>query len=349
MSTLPTILFTVLLACVASGFSAQGTAPGASSSRLTIEESLIPMFARGNYAEIYYSDEGFPFDRINPGIREYLLFCLRKDDADPYHAYGALWLLGFVGEADDLTFVEEYISGKLHAYRSNAHELRNLAGISGCFAGMMTARQVAGSAAFIQKYASPSSWTLVDGSVDSEGPSGQLAREAYSNFIMAAFTYSKAEYLRPLLEEKAVGSKPLAHELFADSLKRLDVGTYARLVTRRSIPEEEMQRNINKCLVSYGHWIDLLVRKETYSEWRRAQAEKAKAARQKTARTVSLGVRRKCCTQRVDSGNMHHGKQRGHESFRAGSRQIICRRRRDLAREKEDAAASPSTRPAGIQ
>jgi len=250
--------------------------PVANNNYLTVRQSLIPMFARGGLSETYV-DEEFPSNRINPKAKEYLRFYLEEDNIHPTHVYGAIWLLGFIGDEDDILFMEQYVDKSLRSSKNFEHpigHLRNLAGIAGCFTGMMIKRDIKGAELFLKKYAKVSSW-MIPGEEETPESSSD-ARDFYSRFIMFAYRYSKASYVYPLLQEKSPGPKRYYHELFVDSLKKIEVDKYTELMKPNTLQEAKMNENIAKCLEHYGEWIDRLMRKQTYAQWREAQ-EKQKA------------------------------------------------------------------------
>jgi len=271
------ILACILSICLTANYiMAFENPPETNDGYLTVRQSLIPMFARGGYSETYV-DEEFPLNRINPKAKEYIRFYLEEDNIHPTHVYGAIWLLGFIGDEDDILFMEQYVDKSLRSSKNFEHpigHLRNLAGIAGCFTGMMIKRDIKGAELFLKKYAKVSSW-MIPGEEETPESSSD-ARDFYSRFIMFVYRYSKASYVYPLLQEKSPGPKRYYHELFVDSLKKIEVDKYTELMKPNTLPEKKLNENMAKCLEHYGEWIDRLMRKQTYAQWREAQ-EKQKA------------------------------------------------------------------------
>jgi hypothetical protein len=263
--------------------------PEANNNYLTVRQSLIPMFARGGFSETYV-DEEFPLNRINPKAKEYLRFYLEQDNNSQMHIYGAIWLLGFIGDEDDILFLDQYIDKTLRSFTNTAlndrlRHLRNMGGIAGCFTGMMIKRNIKGAELFFKKYANVSSWKVPNEEETLENL--HASRGFYSNFIMASYQYSKADYIYLLLQEKSPDPRrPYTHELFTDSLKKIEVDKYTKLMKPNTLPDEKLNKNITKCLENYGQWIDMLLKKQTSAQWRQAHLEKQKTVSKKEKRTI---------------------------------------------------------------
>jgi len=244
--------------------------PETNNRYLSVRKSLLPMFATRLLA-----NEFFPFNRINPDIRPYILFYLEKDNYNYHIAAKGIWLLGFVGQADDIKFVDRYIQSRLNSL-NEAETFRRLpnvvAGASGCFAGMMIKREIQGAERFFRKYAEVTAWMPPE-----DGPEAiEDARSRYSDFIMGAYQYSKADFILPLLQQKSSGPRPFPHESFIDAFEKMEIDQYTKLMKPSPTSEEKLNENITKFLDNYGEMIDLLLRKQTYAQWREAQ-EKQKA------------------------------------------------------------------------
>ena len=85
---------------------------------LSIEKSLLPIF----HDPYYLSSGKFPFNRINPNINEYLHFYLEKDNPSDRFSMNAISLLGYIGNNDDIQFVDNY----LQKYLASSYQQRLL-------------------------------------------------------------------------------------------------------------------------------------------------------------------------------------------------------------------------------
>jgi hypothetical protein len=252
---------------------AKEDAPNMNNNYLSVRESLVPMFARSEFSGTY-ADQQFPIRRINPKAREYIRFYLEEDNNSETHICGAIWLLGLTGAEDDVLFIEQYIDNTLRAVkelRSSSGHLRSMGLAAGCFAGTMTKRHVKGAEAFVKKYATVSAWIAPTGGDTPASLSN--ARDLYSNFIVGAYQYSRAADLLPLLEQKSLGPRPYFHESFVDSLKRMPVDKYTELMNQPALPDTRLHDNMATWLDRYGSWIDMLLRKQTYAQWREAHGK----------------------------------------------------------------------------
>ena len=258
---------------------------------LTVRQSLIPMFAMGDFSGPYV-DKQFPFNRINPKAREYIRFYLEEDNNSSMHITGAIWLLGFIGHEDDILFIDQYINKNLHSspesFDNRLGYLRNIGSMSGCFAGMMIKRDIEGAESFLKKYARVSSW-MVPG--EKETPESlSNARDIYSHFIVCAYQYSKTDYIYPLLQEKLPGPRRYVHELSAYGPETIEVDKYTELMNQKTLSQEKLNENMTKCLERYGEWIDMLMRKQTYAQWSEENRKKKKTASRKEKRRIdSIG------------------------------------------------------------
>ena len=243
----------------------------ANDDYLTVRQSLIPMFGIVFSSKVY-NDKEFPFNRINPKVREYIRFYIQEDNIEREISSAGIWLLGFVGNEDDISFIEQYIDKILESSINpdNRMNISNgLAANVGCFAGMITKREIKGATKFLKKYANVSSWMIA--SEDDTLENLYTARKLYSYFIMCAYQYSKSPYLATLLQEKSPDSKPYLHESFVDSYLAIEVDKYTELMKPVSISDKKLNANMAKCLEQYGERIDMLLKKQTYAQWREAQ------------------------------------------------------------------------------
>jgi len=273
----------VIVACVLSlciDVSATEKPPQANSEYLTVQQSLIPMFAKAFSSEAY-SDEQFPLNRLNPKAREYIRFYIEEDNGVPLVSSVGIWLLGFIGDVEDVSFVEQYIDRSLLASKDSRlrkNVMTDLSAFAGCFAGMMTKRDIRGARAFMEKYAMVSAWMLPGEGETPENLSN--ARDFYSYFIMCAYQYSKSAHIYPLLQEKAPGPKPYLHGSFVDSLSKIKVDKYTELMSQRAVPQKKLNQIVARNLERYGEWIDRLMRKQTYAQWREVEEKQKAGARE---------------------------------------------------------------------
>ena len=84
--------------------------PEPNNGYLTVRQSLLAMYALGDLGGPAAAVvKQFPFNRLNPNVREYARFYLERDNTVKMNIYGALCLLGFVGNEDDISFIEQYV------------------------------------------------------------------------------------------------------------------------------------------------------------------------------------------------------------------------------------------------
>jgi hypothetical protein len=268
------ILASVLLICLIANYvKAVEKTPNKETDYLSVRESLIPMFVRGSI-----SNEEFPFNRINPDIRQYILFYLDKDNQDYDFVANGIRLLGFVGSNEDIEFIDNYLQLHLKNIK-NDEKFKllspNVALFSGAFAGIMIKRDIKGAEQFFQKYGQISVWISLEGT---NNQFSGLSKICYSSFIMGAYQYSKADYILPLLKQKSSDSVPFVHESSVDALEKMEIDFYTKLMKPSPTPEKKLKGNINKYLEKYGEWIDRLLKKQTFADWRKEQEEQEKAA-----------------------------------------------------------------------
>jgi len=307
--------------------------PGTNDEYLSVRQSLIPMFAKGGFSGTYV-DEEFPLNRINPKAKEYIRFYLEEDNIDLVRSSVGVWLLGFIGDEDDILFIEQYIDKAILSSANPNNRiffLTDLSAFAGCFAGMMIKRDIKGAELFLKKYAKVSSW-MVPG--EEETPESLSdARDFYSYFIMCAYQYSKAAYVYPLLQEKSPGPKRYIHESFVDALKKREVDKYTELMKPNTLPEKKLNENMAKCLEHYGEWIVRLLRKQTYAQWREAY-EKKKAVSRVEEKTVdsfeSIDM-----SETIEGGYLKAIGREAAKAYMQVSRMLLDRDAEDLPIKKE--------------
>ena len=240
---------------------------------LTVRESLIPMIVRRMNSGTY-TDEQFPLERINPGIREYIHFYLEEDNSNSAFISDSIWLLGFIGNKDDILFIQQYIDKIIESSTKPDNSIKvsaDLAGNVGCFAGMMFKRNIEGAESFLKKYANVNSWMIP--SVEDTLENLYTARKFYSYFLMCSYQYSKSPYISKLLQEKSPDSKPYRHESVADSYLAKKEDRYTELMKSSTLSREKIDENIANSLKLCDGWIDMLMNKKTLAEWLKEHEE----------------------------------------------------------------------------
>lgn len=272
------ILICFLLNCVITNYmTAAENSLDVNDAYLTVQQSLIPMFGKV-FSSKAYTDKEFPFNRLNPKAGEYIRFYIQEDNNDREISSAGIWLLGFIGDKEDILFVEKYIDKNVKSSINPENRMNisnSLAANAGWFAGMMFKRNIEGAESFMKKYANISSWMIP--SKEDTLENIYTARKLYSYFIMCAYQYSKSPYIAKLLQEKSPDSKPYFHESFVDSYLAINIDKYTELIKPVSITEKKLNENMSKCLQEYGEWIDRLLRKQTYADWRKEQEEQQKS------------------------------------------------------------------------
>ncbi|MHC4169131.1 MAG: hypothetical protein ACYSWQ_19445, partial [Planctomycetota bacterium] len=142
-----------------------------SPNYLSVRRSLIPVYGwASGLHNPPFDPRHFPMNQINPAVREHIHYCLDVDKARKgkyghlvHTQVGGIWLLGFIGDSNDVRFVDDFIQDYL---KLNQGARKRLFGRGwnplelgpGCFAGMMIRRHIKGAEAFFEKYASVSAW-----------------------------------------------------------------------------------------------------------------------------------------------------------------------------------------------
>jgi hypothetical protein len=282
---------------------------------LPIEKSLLPIF----HDPYYISSDKFPFNRINPDIKEYLHFYMEKDNSVDRFSMNAISLLGYIGNKDDIHFVDVYLQEYLaSSYRQSLLDKGNIAVGAGCFSGMMIKRKIEGAEAFFKKYAQVSAWYP-----PGEDDPGIIsdARNAYSTFLIKAYDFSQEGYVLQTLQTKSTTGVPYRHELpfswkeSATGSTRSYESVVEMLTTRKTdlytqsmepvkILEDKLNEDLNKSLKENSSVIEALVNKQTLAEWRKAQEEQEKAAKVKSEKKPSESFENIDLTNTVEGDNI---------------------------------------------
>ena len=169
---------------------------------LSVRDSLLPMFN----PDFRSSNKYFPINRINPDVKQYVLYYLENDNSSHIYACNGIWLLGIVGTENDINFVDNYIQSRLNS--SNEDDKRfihrnSITSSIGCFTGMMLKRDMPGAKQFFNKYSDVSAWRSPD-TIDNE-----KARRACNCFVYASYQYSKEDFILSFIKQNSSGPKPL--------------------------------------------------------------------------------------------------------------------------------------------
>lgn len=257
-NTIPLIALLVLTKACYSQFQSESRTPEV----LSIEKSLLPIFS-----DRYYTSDDFPFNRINPDAKEYIYFYLEKDNV---RAFGgnAIALLGYIGDKDDILFVDKYIQDFL-AHPDREERLLNMNHIAfgaGCFSGITIKRKIEGARSFFERYATTSAWIR-------PGDDPEMirkARYAYSVFMIRAYHFSKEDYVFEALQAKSTTGEPFRHESELENLRKLEEDLY----TVNMKPVKMSARKLNESLdrdLKEAIYIKLVMNKQSYAQWREAQ------------------------------------------------------------------------------
>jgi hypothetical protein len=254
---------------------------------LSVRISLIPVYAWGNSSPKYYiNPEYFPMSRINPAAKEYLYFCLDLEKAQTIsygpniHMYGgAIWLLGFIGDDKDITYIDTLIQRYLHLSqdvrkRFNTTD-QQFVSATGCFAGMMLKRNIEGSKSFFSKYANISVWQPLEGIAPKY--STETARYYYSEFIMMAYEFSKSDIVLPYLLQKSTDSKPFNHENYTNALvNKMKIDYYTKYMKPCTVPEDKLNLYYAKFIELWGKRIEAIIKKEELKDPEKVSVGKEK-------------------------------------------------------------------------
>lgn len=223
---------------------------------LSIELSLLPMFR-----EKYYTIGEFPFNRINPGIRKYLLYYLENVNSNRMICGKAIMLLGYVGKAEDIKFLDDYIhkfltqaTKKTPLSRHSWSRWRySIAYGSGQFSGIIIRRKVKGAESFFKRYAQLSAWITPE---DKPTPFFW----PYTRFLVEACRYSLEDYTIKAVRAVAPdGGGPGKHSFWSVTGGESDVYTLTMRPCKASITDlkKKLNNDYEKCKVE----IDSLIKK----------------------------------------------------------------------------------------
>lgn len=274
------VILIVLFVPAASCFS-QAEGGLAVPDYLSIEHSLLPM-VHPNYG----LSRNFPFNRINPGAKEYIYFYLEKDNYISDISASGIMLLGYIGNKDDIPFVDNYLQEFLaKSHRENPMSLSNFGFGAGRFSGMMIKRKIEGAEAFFKKYAKASAWVR-------PGEDDPLmineARHAYSVFMIKAYDFSKEGYVLQALQTKSTTGTPYTHESELANLAQRKTDLYTRNMKPVKMPADKLNKFLNEGLRQVGG-VNQLMNKQTFLQWRKSQIEK-QSRRKPKKKTFTLDL-----------------------------------------------------------
>ena len=131
----------------------------------------MPIFSKKDYTY-----EEFAFNRLNPAIREYLLSYLENTESTSRSTGKAITLLGYVGNAEDLEFIEEFISRKGTVY---------LMPELGKFAGILIRRNIDGAERFYREMVNY---------IKAATPKNSVPQYEHCLFLVYACSFSLEDY-----------------------------------------------------------------------------------------------------------------------------------------------------------
>ena len=233
-------------------------------SYLSVEQSLLPA------AEISYfmPGAGFPFNRINPAIKEYLLFYLEKDNSTEDITDRSLRLLGYVAGEEDIPFIDHFIQTSIKNANLNSLEdryaeilLSYVGSGSGCLVGMMVKKEIPGAIDLLNKYVDSSVWL----SGSNNDSTKKNALDAHRVFMIQAYQYSMdGSVLRVMKNELSKGRADLRFNL--ELLEKRDTDLYSESMKPIDIKEEVLQNKLNEVLRK-TKLIEPILMKITFQQW----------------------------------------------------------------------------------
>ncbi len=251
---------------------------------LSVRDSLLPMLN----SDFRSNNKYFPINRINPDIKQYVLYYLENDNSSSTYASNGIWLLGIVGTKNDMNFVDNYIQSRLNS--SNEDDKRfilqnSVTSSIGCFTGMMLKRDISEAKQFFNKYANLSAW-IYQGATDDE-----RARRACNCFVYASYQYSKADFILSFMKQNSSGSKPLFSNSDIKPLEERKTARYTEIMEPSKTSEEILDKYRKDFLNEGGATaVDRLLKKQTLAEWRKEQEEKKTVTNTRTKPDESFEI-----------------------------------------------------------
>ncbi|NLW83598.1 MAG: hypothetical protein GXY41_04230 [Phycisphaerae bacterium] len=233
-------------------------------SYLTIEQSLLSL------TDVSYFVSGdFPFNRINPKVKEYLLFYLENDNSFGEITDYSLRLLGYVAGEEDLPYIDKFIQTSIiKANAGNPNDrhagnlLKKIGSGSGCMIGMMVNKEIKGARELLNKYVESSVW--LSGSTTDSTRRNSLS--AHRDFMVQAFQYSmEGSVLQAMESELSKGRAELGDDL--ERFGKWDTDMYTKSMRPVNLQEEDLQRKLNDDLLKKHRGIEPILMKITFQQW----------------------------------------------------------------------------------
>ncbi len=234
------------------------------TSYLTVEQSLLPL------TDVSYFVSGdFPFNRINPEIKEYLFHYLENDNSVGEVTDLSLRLLGYVADEEDIPFIDNFIQTSIkRAHAGNPDDnyigilVRKVSMGSGGLIGMMVKRQIQGARELLNKYTDVSVWL-------SDSTSESIKRKslsAHQYFLIQAYQYSMDNAVLSVMK-KEISKERTNLSSDVELLEKRNTDIYSDSIKPVNIKEEILQQKLNDDLSKRSRGIEPILRKMTFQQW----------------------------------------------------------------------------------
>ncbi len=243
---------------------AAGASDGDEVGPLSVRQSLIPMFGKPVFFPTnYFHEKHFPLTRLNPAVKPYLRAYLDDNrissQFDPPYRRGAIWLLGLIGDEQDITRVDRLIQERLkNGDAEESASLLYLMSYIGFFAGSHERRGTKGIQVFIEKYGTPDAWAVK--SEIGSPRSRELAVERCGNFLAAAYTYSRSSNVKSLVSRQdSKTGLPLLPQNRMAILQRQSAPVYDTLILECTVEQSKLEMYYRECFKTWGKDIERLI------------------------------------------------------------------------------------------
>lgn len=254
---------------------------------LSIEQSLLPV------SDVHYLfSKDFPCNRINPAIKEYLLFYLAKDNSMEGITDRSLRLLGYVADETDLPFIDSFIQAYIRKTNTSNSKAKIAMGFqnfglgSGCVTAVMLEKNIKGAKDLLNKYSKDSVW-LAGCENDKAKEEALRAQDA---FLIQVHQYSMdADTLKLLKKRLSEGRPDLAYHV--ENAEKRKTGVYAESIKPVKIREKTLQKKLNKDVQKYIGYYKPMLNKMTIKQWQSWQKQlnaKPRKGRSNTANKITL-------------------------------------------------------------
>lgn len=231
---------------------------------LSVRQSLIPMFGKSVFFPTnYFHEKHFPLTRLNPAVKPYLRAYLDDNrissQFDPSYRRGAIWLLGLIGDEQDITRVDRLIQERLKSGDTEKSvSLLGLTAYIGYFAGSHERRGTKGIQVFIERYGTPDAWAVK--SEIGSPRSRELAIERCGNFLGAAYSYSRSSNVKSLVSRQdSKTGLPLLPQNRMALLQRQSVPVYDTLILECTVEQSKLEMYYRECFKTWGKDIERLI------------------------------------------------------------------------------------------